>query len=101
MIASLSRKSSAFTLEEGSFEDIQPTNRNGRRWIPALLTLVRPKQRHGKGEDEEREHTVDDLEAGRRGSCHSVSSGEIKGTGPECLEPKVGDWAKDLPSQDR
>jgi hypothetical protein len=85
MTASL-KKSSTFSIEEGSYEDISPEQGALKRWLTGLWSFAKIKQlRHVKGhlENDQRRVVfrpeVSDLEAGVTAIQRAPSTGTIRG----------------------
>jgi hypothetical protein len=86
MTASL-KKSSTFSIEEGSYEDISPKQGALKRWLTGLWPFAKIKQlRHVKDhlENDQRRVVfrpeVSDLEAGVTAIQRAPSTGTIRGT---------------------
>jgi len=85
MTASL-KKSSTFSIEEGSYEDISPERGALKRWITGLWLFAKIKQlRQVKGHAENNQRQVvfrpdaSDLEAGVTAIQQAPSTGTIRG----------------------
>lgn len=77
MTASL-KKSSTFSIEEGSYEDISPEQGALKRWLTGLWAFAKIKQlRHVKGHLENVQ--MSDLEAGLTAIQRTPSTGTIRG----------------------